>query len=684
MNFDYKLMANRFIKFDEKGDKDNGTEAPLEENIPDSEITPPESKPVTLSIQDVLASYTQGGLKVIATTGNNSIPEIEEGVTEFLYKDSEVTTYKRDNNLSIQVRGKIDPNEVLKKLPELKPADTKGADNSNGVNGEIDEKVSQGGTGDCWILTGVLALNSSAIGKQVIKESIQVNGDGSVTVNFKGLGVSYTITADEIKKHDTDNIKNDAYSNGDNDMLVLELATQKLMADIASGKVKLNVPADSVEAIYNEDGGIEGGFAQNMIYYLTGEQANFAYAYGNEENGLSENEVISFLKEAYQNGNSVLTFGVYGSGHRATEIDGTPYKLNISGGHALAITNLTATTVTFVNPWNSTKEYTMTYEEFAKLGIGMLTATDLSALEDVEPENPNVPVEPNPSPVEPVVPDTPVTPDATIYEANMFNDVPQSIIDTYLEPNEFNADGSVKNYALKSPYTKINLTGINYNGYAGGLADGSYPNLGVTLTSVVDGKEVKENFYFYSKENLNQYLGGQWWQFGYYTSKYFNYDEKTGFYSLKEGKTLEGLKSEQPQKIDNDTINYADPNNWQVAISNTDNKTFYPGTPLNEHLSKGIIDKFFVPDTNSETGKTNYYSLKEPYTGFKLKSDSTTHRTYEFSYTKDGVKYISTVEIDKSDGSYKITNSQEEVDTTETKSIEELKFILKNKMTTIK
>lgn len=667
MNFNYTLTGNRFIKFDEKKNGNGNEESTLPEDSPETAQEAPVAKPITLSIQDVMASYTQGGLKVIATTGNNSIPDIDEGVTTFEYRDSEVTTYKKGIDLSIQVRGKADIQDILKKLPNLKPieilpADTTGSDGTNGINSEIDEKVSQGGTGDCWILTGVLALNSSEIGKQIIKESIQVNNDGSVTVHFKGLGVSYTISADEIKKHDTDSIKNDAYSNGDNDMLVLELATKKLMADIASGKVKLNVPADSVEAIYNEDGGIEGGFAQNMIYYLSGEQSDFAYAYGKEQKGLPADEVINFLKNAYKNGNSVLTFGVYGSGHSATEIDGTPYKLNISGGHALAITNLTATTVTFVNPWDSTKEYTMTYEEFAKLGIGMITATDLSELDNVEPENPNVPIDP--SPIDPVTPDTPVTPDSAVYEASMFSRVPQSIIDNYLEINEYNADGSVKNYVLKSPYTKIELYGIKYNNYGFGLVDGSYPNLGVYLTSVVDGKEVEEGLHFYTKENLNKYLGGIWWQLPSY-SKYFNYDEKTGFYSLKDGMTFEELENSKPQAIDVDHRNYADPNNWQVAISTIDNKTFYPSTPLTTHLSQGIIDKFFTPETDPETGETKYYSLKEPFTGFKLESETDTHKTYQFSYVKDGIRYISTVKIDKSDGSYQITNSQEEVKTSD-------------------
>lgn len=100
-------------------------------------------------------------------------------------------------------------------------AGTKEIENPSGVNGEIDEPVSQGGTGDCWILTGVLSLASTEVGKQIIKSSITANSDGSVTVTFKGIGVSYTISIEEIKKHDTDNIKGDAYSNGDNDMLVM-------------------------------------------------------------------------------------------------------------------------------------------------------------------------------------------------------------------------------------------------------------------------------------------------------------------------------------------------------------------------------------------------------------------------------------------------------------------------------
>lgn len=645
MNFNYN-MPRSFIKFDGKQEgKDENNNANILEPTEEAPVKQPELKPVTLSIQDVLASYSQGGLKVISMTGNNSLPPIEEGVTEFVLNGSEITTYKRKSDLSIQIRGKVDINDILGKLPRLQPIIDpivpNNTDNSNGVNGEIDEKVSQGGTGDCWILTGVLALNASAAGKSIIKEAIQSNPDGSVTVSFKGLGVSYTITADEIKKHDTDNIKNDPYSNGDNDMLVLELATKKLMADIASGKVKLNVPEDSVEAIYNEDGGIEGGFAQNMIYYLTGRQADFAYAYGKETQGLPQNEVLAFLKEAYENGNTALTFGVYGAGHRATEVDGTPYKLDISGGHALAITNLTATTVTFVNPWNSSKEYTMTWDEFAKLGIGMITSTDLSGIEDVQPSNP----------VDPSDPVDPVEPGTTVYSADTFKDIPQSIVDKYLEPTYFKADGTVLEYTLKQPYTDISFS------YAKVSEDGTKKGLIVTLKSIDDnGNEVAQDHY--TKESLNELLEGNWWwMMGNITNMYFDYDQESGLYTLKDGKTLDELK-ECPRQINNDKLNPADPNQWFYKYNFDLNKKIYAKRPVEANLSQGIINRFFELNM-SETGEVDGYALKAPYTDFKFVSENEKNKVYEFSYTKDGKIYISKVEIDKTNGNYRITNRQE-------------------------
>ncbi len=382
---------------------------PTKANQPENGDTPliaktavpvPNSKPQTASISDIVAA-----LETPVTAGVNlescetSIPE---GVSFYQIDGSEVTVYRRKTTVQAQVVGyNVDLKGIVKYMPELEPAvqpvyqkvssvETE-PETINGVNSEIDEQVSQGATGDCWLLTGVLSLSCTEAGRQIIKQSITPNADGSVTVTFKGLGVSYTISADEIKKHDTDNITNDAYSNGDNDMLVLELAMELLQKDILSGKVKLNAPEDSFEDYTNKDG-IEGGFPSQMVYFLTGKISD-TYIGKNigepKQIDLTQENIYKILQSALESGNNAISFGIYNGTHTATLINGETYKLALgTGGHALAITNLTQDTVTFVNPWDSTKEYTMTWDEFAKLGIGMISVTNLDGIEDIAAPNP--------------------------------------------------------------------------------------------------------------------------------------------------------------------------------------------------------------------------------------------------------------------------------------------------------
>ena len=400
--------STRFFRKLEFEKRENGnkqgetltTEAPEE-----TTNTAPETKPVTASIAEVMAAYNKGEVKFVSTNQPITIPQ---GVSTYELDGNDITVYRKDDDIKGQVVGyDVNLKDLLKNFSDWKAVEPVAVDNDNttnpsGVNGKIDEHVGQGGTGDCWLLTGVLALNSTKVGKNIIKSSITANADGSVTVNFKGVGVSYTISLDEIKKHDTDNIKKDAYSNGDNDMLVLELAVEKLKNDIASGKVKLDVIEDSYEGYNGESGEIEGGFPQQLLYFLTGEESTTATATyirapqtpnDPAQTFIPESYINKIFNEALENGNTAITFGLYDGTHSAKLTNGKDYTLPLGrGGHALAITNLTKDTVTFVNPWDSTQEYTMSWSEFAKLGIGMIATTDLSGLEDVvEPDTPPTP-----------------------------------------------------------------------------------------------------------------------------------------------------------------------------------------------------------------------------------------------------------------------------------------------------
>lgn len=442
------------------------------------QVVAPAAKEVTASIQDVLASYNKGRVSFVPKASGN-IP-IPEGVSTRDVDGNTVTTFRHNDRIQTQIYGSdfdakaIKDRFILKDIKYVLPQEPEATDESNGVNGEIDEKVEQGGTGDCWLLTGVLALNSTDIGKKIIKSSITTNADGSVTVNFKGVGVSYTISLDEIKKHDTDNIKSDAYSNGDNDMLVLELAVEKLKKDIEAGKVTITPAEKTWEG--DREGSIEGGFAQQMLYFLTGRTSSTYLMNGSSENNivpLSQNAIYELFNNALDSGKTALTFGLYYNEHEGTCVDGNKFYIDLQdGGHALAITNLTKDTVTFVNPWDSTKEYTMTWAEFAKIGVALISITDLNGLEglvDSEPAPDPVEPEPTPDPVEPdpVVPDEPVNPDTPTdngvaeLKAQGFT---QADIDEYFNKTEdgkyeLKSDIKFSYYpTLKDTINKTNLT----------------------------------------------------------------------------------------------------------------------------------------------------------------------------------------------------------------------------------
>lgn len=443
-------------------DLENGRNNPNTETLPDEESKPevkaPEQKAITASIADVLAA--QNAI-MISTSKTQPVPN-----GKYIVPNGQVVIHNNeDNQIGFQFIGHgtlslSDLKALLKK--GLVPIE-EGQKNPQGINGEIDEPVSQGATGDCWILTGILSLTATEEGKALIKASIEVQKNGDVIVNFKGLGYSIRVTAAEIKKHDTDNIKNDAFSNGDNDMLVFELAVQKLFEQ----------HPDLRTAYGYEDGGqgddryiTQGGFGNDLVEWLSGNKAqdvsaldqlgdpyekagvaewvtvpnsvtgyagkefprpasisydamfnsdktdfsaeyikwyNGTYAplvreYNSEApsllvKGLSEEEILAQLQEAFENQPCAVTFGMYVFANETVKtakcVDGTTfewkyYSENVKKGelcgHAFAVVGMTQDTITFVNPWDSTQEITMTWEEFAKLGAGRMSYNKLDSV----------------------------------------------------------------------------------------------------------------------------------------------------------------------------------------------------------------------------------------------------------------------------------------------------------------
>ncbi len=365
-----------YVKLDENRQRKNNEQEENEtsKNLPGSIKTA--RCFISASAQDALSAYAQGNLLMINENTLNSLINR----TDLTFNDFSKTTDENEPAEPAEIKNvTVSADETEPTVDEETTAYENSIDNTNGINGEIDEEVSQGNTGDCWLIAGVLALNASETGKRIIKESIQPNPDGSVTVHFKGKNVSYTISADEIKEHDTDDVLLDEYSNGDNDMLVIELAIEKYLDSLDSPFYK------------NDESSIDGGISDTVMFLFTG-QRTFKYGSGGNSKKMDREDVITALERCYETGNTALTFAL-NKDHRAKLIDGSTFKYD-DAPHALAISKLTSTTVTFVNPWDSTTEYTMTWKEFGKLQPTELTLTDLSpvateeemlAFENIEP-----------------------------------------------------------------------------------------------------------------------------------------------------------------------------------------------------------------------------------------------------------------------------------------------------------
>lgn len=126
-------------------------------------------------------------------------------------------------------------------------------------NGEIEATMQSLETGDCWLLSGVNALNTTNWGKKIIKNALRPDGEGGAIVTLKGADSKqkeYRVTIADLDKA----LANGKYSVGDDDMLAIEIAVEKYAkAQIAAGK--LNKKPEDV---------LTGSIDRNIFYLLSG------------------------------------------------------------------------------------------------------------------------------------------------------------------------------------------------------------------------------------------------------------------------------------------------------------------------------------------------------------------------------------------------------------------------------
>ena len=292
------------------------------------------------------SEMSEDELKFLASLGKNSSIDIIDkddfmGLGLF---NRDIGKYIRfnDNNINIETE-----KHIISSKHVLPQKNITAVNEELEINGKIDEPVIQGSVGDCWLLSGINSLNSTEIGKQIIRNAIIPNEDGTITVNFAGLDKQITLTADEIKENDTDLNFHDNYANGDNDALVLEMAMQKLIEE-------------NPMLIPELGNGINGGQTYNFwralvpnhnITFLQEEpikpmKIGQTYVASSEGSDIFSGKIREVFKQALHNKNIAMEFS--------------------NDGHSKAITDVQENQITYIDSMDYTQR-TITWNDF----IGM-------------------------------------------------------------------------------------------------------------------------------------------------------------------------------------------------------------------------------------------------------------------------------------------------------------------------
>lgn len=221
------------------------------------------------------------------------------------------------------------------------------------------EDFKQGYTNDCWLLSGLESFSNSPKARQILKDAVTVNDDGTYTLSFKGINIDVTVTDAELQK--ARNEKD--LSSGDDDVLLFEVGIKKAYEQIRDNNLEV---LDSLDAHIrdNSEDVLDIGSFRDFVYTFTGEIADVFWY---DTDNISS--IMNNIANDVNNGKTLVTGCFIGpdKGEKpliVKDIYGNKVTLTPGGEHLLSIKEITNDKVVVINPLDSNKEIELSRKVF--------------------------------------------------------------------------------------------------------------------------------------------------------------------------------------------------------------------------------------------------------------------------------------------------------------------------------